>query len=162
MSVRLAQAGDADAIAAIWNPIIRETTITFNPQEKTPAQIRDDIAARTAMGQGFFVCDIGGEITGFATYFQFRNGAGYARTAEHTIVLGSGVRGQGHGRALLTAVEDHARMAGYHSMIAGVSAENETGAAFHRRMAYRLIAVVPEVGYKFDRYIDLMLFQKFL
>jgi L-amino acid N-acyltransferase YncA len=71
-------------------------------------------------------------------------------------------RGRGTGRALLQAVEDHARQGGAHQMIAGVSGENPEGRAFHDRMGYREIATVPEAGFKFGRFMDLVLMQKFL
>ena len=47
-------------------------------------------------------------------------------------------------------------------MIAGVSAENPEGRAFHEKLGYRVVAIMPEAGYKFGRYIDLVLMQKFL
>ncbi|WP_367890158.1 GNAT family N-acetyltransferase [Rhodobacter calidifons] len=69
---------------------------------------------------------------------------------------------RGTGRALLTAIEDHARTGGAHQMIAGISGENPDGQAFHARMGYRHIATVPRAGCKFGRYMDLVLMQKFL
>ena len=47
-------------------------------------------------------------------------------------------------------------------MIAGVSGENPDGRAFHERMGYRVLAVVPDAGFKFGRFMDLVLMQKFL
>ena len=81
---------------------------------------------------------------------------------EHSILLAPGAQGSGLGRALLTAVEDHARAGGAHCLFAGVSAENDAGRRFHARMGYAEVAVLPDVGWKFGRYIDLVLMQKFL
>jgi phosphinothricin acetyltransferase len=81
---------------------------------------------------------------------------------EHTIQLAPGASGRGHGRALMRAVEDHARMGGAHSMFAGVSGENPEGRAFHARLGYAETAVLPAVGWKFGRWMDLVLMQKFL
>ena len=81
---------------------------------------------------------------------------------EHSILLAPDAAGQGLGRALLTAVEDHARGAGAHTLIGGVSAENAAGRAFHARMGYAEAAILRDVGWKFGRYIDLVLMQKFL
>ncbi len=163
MRLRDATAGDAAAIAAIWNPEIRETSITFNSVEKTPEEVAQMIRARQGAGHGFFLAEgAGREILGFATYAQFRAGAGYARTMEHTVILARGARGRGLGRELLAAVEEHARAGGAHSVLAGVSGENPAGIAFHAALGYREVAVLPRVGFKFGRWMDLHLMQKFL
>jgi phosphinothricin acetyltransferase len=162
MRLRPARAADAATIAAIWNPQIRDTAVTFNSREKTAAGMAEEIVARQAAGHAFLVAEDAGGPAGFATYFQFRGGPGYARTMEHTVVLGPAARGRGMGRALVTALEDHARAAGAHSMIAGVSGENPAGVAFHERLGYARIALLPEVGWKFGRWMDLIVLQKVL
>jgi L-amino acid N-acyltransferase YncA len=158
VTVRQATAADSGAVAAIWNHYIRETSVTFNAQEKTPADVAMLIDERPA----FFVALDEDRVAGFATYDQFRGGVGYARTMEHTIQLAPGAFGRGHGRALMRAVEDHARAGGAHSMFAGVSGENPEGRAFHARLGYVETAVLPAVGWKFGRWMDLVLMQKFL
>lgn len=157
MIIRQARPEDAEAIAALWNPVIRDTAMTFNSVEKTSEVIAEDIAARHA-----FLLAEDDALLGFATYGQFRGGVGYARTGEHTIVLAPDTRGRGIGRALMGALEGHAREAGFHSMIAGVSGENPGGIAFHERMGYAQVAVLPQVGWKFERWMDLILLQKLL
>ena len=145
-------------MAAIWNHYIRHTTVTFASTEKTVAEVTDLFAKRPA----FFVAEAVEGIAGFSTYAQFRGGDGYARCMEHTIQLAPGASGSGLGRALLSAVEDHARTGGAHSIFAGVSAENEAGRAFHARMGYAEAAILRQTGWKFGRWLDLVLMQKFL
>lgn len=160
MTVRPAVAGDAAAIMAIWNAVIRETLITFNPVEKTGDDVAALIATRVGPAGGTFVTEDAGHVAGFATYAQFRGGAGYARTMEHTILLAPGARGQGRGRALMAALEDDARAKKVHSIFAGVSSANPEGRAFHAALGFREVAVLPEVGWKWDRWLDLHLMQK--
>ncbi|WP_444668269.1 GNAT family N-acetyltransferase [Cereibacter changlensis] len=160
--IRPATDRDAAAILAIWNPVIRDTLVTFNSAEKTEAELCTLIAERNAAGHCFLLAEEAGEILGFASYGQFRGGIGYRLTMEHTILLGPAARGRGIGRALMTAVEDHARAAGAHSIFAGVSGGNPEGRAFHAAMGYREVAVLPEVGFKFGRLHDLVLMQKIL
>ena len=62
----------------------------------------------------------------------------------------------------MEAVEDHARQGGAHSIFAGVSSGNPAGIAFHAALGYREVAVLPEVGWKFGRLLDLHLMQKIL
>ena len=155
--ITAATPSDARQIAAIWNIVIRDTVATFTTAEKTPQEIAEAMAR-----QPFFVARKGREITGFATYFQFRGGPGYARTMEHTIHIAAGARGCGTGRALLTHLEIHARAAGVHSLFAGISGENSDGIAFHTALGYVQAARLPQVGRKFGRWHDLVLMQKFL
>lgn len=160
--IRPAEARDAAAVARIWNPVIRDTAATFNAVEKTEAELAETFAAKQAQGYAFLLAEAEGEVVGFATYGQFRGGVGYACTMEHTIILGPGARGRGLGRALMTAIEDHARAGGAHSLFAGVSAENPDGRAFHAAIGYREVAVLCKVGFKFGRWMDLVLMQKML
>lgn len=162
MIIRSAAPEDAAAIAAVWNPFIRDTVVTFNSAEKTVAGLKADIEAKAEQGKAFFVAEMDGTVAGFATYGQFRGGVGYAHTMEHTVILHERAQGRGVGRALMTAVEDHARVAGAHSMFAGVSAENGPGVAFHAAIGYAEVARLSQVGFKFGRWMDLVLMQKML
>jgi phosphinothricin acetyltransferase len=160
--IRLAGAWDATEIAAIWNPVIRDSTITFNAVEKDPDDLVRYLTTQADIGHATYVAEEDGEVLGFATYGQFRAGVGYARSMEHTIMVADGARGRGLGAALLDAVEAHARERDAHSMIAGVSGANEAGIAFHAARGYKEIARVPEVGWKHASWLDLVLMQKIL
>ncbi|WP_323021684.1 GNAT family N-acetyltransferase [Pararhodobacter sp.] len=156
--IRPARAGDAPVIAAFWNPIIRDTAVTFSPLEKTV----EEIAAMISTRQAFLVIDRGQGAEGFATYTQFRSGPGYAFAQEHTVILAPSSRGRGAGRALMTALEDHARSQGHHAMIGGVSGSNPDGIAFHARIGYAEVARMPQVGWKLGAWHDLVFMQKLL
>lgn len=160
--IRPARAEDAPALAALLNHWILHTAVTFNPAPKTEADILAMIADKAKAGHAFLVAEEDGQLLGQASYGQFRAGQGYRTCMEHSISLLPGTPRKGLGRALLTAVEDHARTQGAHQMIAGISGENTAGQAFHARMGYRPIATIPEAGFKFGRYMDLVLMQKFL
>ncbi|GLS86886.1 N-acetyltransferase [Cypionkella aquatica] len=155
--IRPARPEDARDLAALWNPWIRDTAITFAAAEKSQADVAALIAARDC-----FLVYINNGLQGFATYSQFRNGNGYATCMEHTIILSPTARGLGAGRALMGAVEAHAKAAGAHQMIGAISAENPAGHAFHAAVGYHEIAIIRDAGFKFGRFIDLVLMQKFL
>ncbi|MEI4470684.1 GNAT family N-acetyltransferase [Frigidibacter sp. MR17.24] len=168
--IRPATEADLPAVCSYWNPLIRDTIVTFSSEERTPAGLAATIAERRAKGWDFWVAEAepgtgtgsGPTILGHVTYAQFRAGNGYARAMEHTVILGPGARGRGLGRAMMAVLEDHARAAGVHAMIGGVSAENAAGRAFHAAIGYGEVARVPQVGHKFGRWHDLLLMQKIL
>jgi len=159
MNIRPATQSDAQQIADIWNHYIRDTIATFNPVEKATAAITAMLEAKLEANQPFLV--IGDDkIQGFATYGAFRGGEGYAKTQEHTILLAPNAIGQGIGRKLLATLESHAKSADIHSLIAGVSGENTSGIAFHTACGFKQVARLPQVGFKFDRWHDLVILQK--
>lgn len=159
MTIRQADDGDAAEIAEIWNRMIRDTARTFTTDEKTVDGLQADIAAR---GAGFLVAELDGQLAGFATYFPFRGGPGYAHTKEHSVILAKGFGGQGIGRALMQRLEEVARHEGVHSLVAGISGENPDGVAFHEAIGFQHVARLRQVGFKFGRWMDLVLMQKIL
>ena len=160
--LRDAHRTDATAIAEIWNPIIRDTVITFNPVERSADDIATMISDRQRAGQAVLIAESGGRVLGFATYTQFRGGQGYARTMEHTVNLGPGARGLGLGRALMDALERHAAAKGHHVMVAAITGSNRASIGFHARLGYMQVGTMPQVGWKFGQCHDLVLMQKFL
>lgn len=156
--IRPARPDDATAIAAIWNRLITTTTHTFTTLERSAA----DIATQIAAGTPWWVALDGETVVGHATYGPFRSGPGYARTMEHSVHLADTAHRKGLGRALMTAIEDHARAAGVHVMVAGISGENGTGQAFHAAVGYDRCGLVRQAGQKWGRFIDLVLMQKIL
>jgi phosphinothricin acetyltransferase len=160
--IRPATPEDADAIAAILNPIISDTTISFSTTPKTADDIADQIAEHHAQGRAFLVATKQDTLQGVASYAPFRKGDGYAQTVELTIYLAEHARGQGLGGDLLQALEDHGRKAGVHALIGGVSAENKAGLDFHVKHGFAHVGRLHQVGRKFERWIDLILMQKIL
>lgn len=161
MNLRDACPEDAAGIGAIWNPIIRDTAITFWPTERSADEIAALIRDRQAAGHAFIVFEgEGGAIGGFASYGQFRNGFGYGRSMEHTIHVAPSLRGKGAGRALMTGIEAHARSRSHRLMIGAVTGSNLTSIEFHRRMGYTEWGRIPAAGWKFDAFHDLVLMGK--
>jgi phosphinothricin acetyltransferase len=156
--IRAATLSDAEAIGQIQNPIIRDTSITFNSRERTVDEIQEAIRGLPC----FLVAETRGRLGGFLSYDQFRKGPGYARCMEHTIIVAAEARGQGLGLALIQAAVQHAKANGVGSLWAGVSAENPKGVTFHARNGFTEIAHLPQVGFKFGRWMDLILMRKWL
>ena len=156
VEIRLARATDAAAIAELANGVIRDTTITFTTRERT----EEDVANRIASGQPHWVAVSGDRVGGFASFAAFRAGPGYAHTVEHSILLSPEARGQGVGRSLMKALQLGATQSRAHSLIAAISGENDAAVAFHTALGFAHVGRIPEAGWKFGRWHDLVLMQK--
>lgn len=162
MIIRPVRDADLPALLAFWNPIIRDTTIIFSSEERTVESLAAMIALRRAAGREMLVAAAEGAVLGMATYDQFRGGNGYVHAMEHTVLLAPTARGQGVGRALMTAIADHARDRGAHTMVAAVASENTGGIAFHEAIGFQRVGLLPQSGRKFGRWLDLVLLQRIL
>jgi L-amino acid N-acyltransferase len=101
-------------------------------------------------------------VAGFATFGDFRAWPGYRFTVEHTVHVRSDGRGRGIGTQLVRALLPRAAALGKHVMIAGVDAGNAAAIRFHERLGFTRAGELREVGYKFDRWLDLLFMQRWI
>tara|TARA_R110000868_G_scaffold18172_82_gene80130 strand:- start:980 stop:1456 length:477 start_codon:yes stop_codon:yes gene_type:complete len=155
--IRAAHPDDAPAIAALWNAVIAQPHITFTTDTKSDAAIAQMITERAG---AFRVAQLDGAVAGFATFGSFRSGPGYRHTAEHSIMLGPQARGQGVGRALMAALESDAAARDIRLLVAGISGGNPDAVAFHNCLGFAHSGRIPQAGYKFGQWFDLILMHK--
>jgi L-amino acid N-acyltransferase YncA len=162
MQIREAVLSDIEEITEIYNQIVLTSTAIYNDR---PALLEDRVAwwqGRRAQGFPVLVATENGSVTGFASFGEFRAWPGYRFTVEGTVHIQSSARGRGVGTALLEELVRLARAIGKHTMIAGVDAENEASLKFLERFGFERVAHFREVGYKFDRFLDLIFLQYWL
>ena len=160
--VRPAQLPDLGAILAITNDAIRNGTALWTITPATFEARRDWMADRVAHGFPVLVAEREGNVLGFGSYGAFRPHEGYAWTVEHSLYVRTEARGSGVGRSLLAAVIEHARGAGTHVMVGGIEAQHAASLALHERAGFSAAALLPQVGRKFDRWLDLLFMYKLL
>lgn len=164
IEIRPATVTDLPGIVEIYNVSVT-TTATWSETPQTLAERDAWFAARTDAGDGVFVAVTdGGEVVGFAAYGEFRNPhwTGYRFTVENTVHVRDDWSGAGVGRALMEALITHAADNGKHVMVAAVDGENEGSVTFHEKLGFDVVGRMPEVGWKFDRWLDLVLLQRIL
>ena len=160
MQILDATAQHADGIAAIYNHAVEHTTAIWNERLVDAADRAEWIAERRAGGFPVLVAlEDDGTVLGYATYGPWRPHDGYRHTVEHSLYVREGLRGRGIGSALLTALLERARAQGIHVMVAGIDAENEGSVRLHERFGFDPVGVLPQVGVKFGRWLDLVFLQ---
>jgi len=150
-----ARAAHIPSILEIWNHVIRDTAYTFTSTLKTVEDVEHILTDQCAL-----VMVEGARVIGFARFGPFRGGDGYRFIAEHTILMASSARARGLGPRLLSALEDEGRKAGIARFVAGIGGENDIAQKFHKSMGYTETGRMPRMGWKFERWHDLVLMQK--
>jgi L-amino acid N-acyltransferase len=159
LEIRDAVEADLEEITAIYNEVLTNSTAIYNDR---PATREERIAwwtARREQGYPVLVAVDAGAIRGFATFGDFRSWPGYRYTVEGTIHIHSAARGRGVGSGLLETLLERARILGKHTMIAGVDSENTASLRFLERSGFERVGHLREVGYKFERFLDLIFLQ---
>ena len=102
-------------------------------------------------------------VLGFGYYGQFRDRAAYRFTVEDSVYVREGVRGQGVGKAIVGALLEHATAAGFKQMLALIGdSENAGSIGVHASLGFLPVGTMRKVGYKFDRWLDVVTMQKAL
>lgn len=164
MRIRPATVTDVPAITDLFNALIPTTTIGWRDRTASLDEMLEWFSRQKDADHPVLVAD-NDTVVGYTCWGEFRGGPrfpGYRHTVEHTIHVDGDHHGQGIGRSLLTALIDLARQREIHVVVAGIDADNSTSIAFHHALGFTEVARMPEVGRKFDRWLDLVLMQMIL
>lgn len=164
--MRDAEDTDAPAITAIRNELIAVDTSEWRDEPYTVEDHRAWLADQQAGGFPVLIALDGDKVVGVATYGEFRGSGGrwpgYRYTVEHSIHVRADCRRRGHGRVLLQALVDRASGANLHVMVAGIDASNQGSIDFHEALGFDEVGRMPEIGWKFGRWLDLIFMQRLL
>ena len=163
MPIRDATEADLPALTAIYAHHVQHGTGTF---EEDPPTL-DDMAARLAKvqqaGCAWLVTEDETGITGYAYFAPFRDRSAYRFTAENSVYVREGVRGQGVGKALVAELLRRAEAMGIRQMVAVIGdSENVGSIGLHISLGFRQVGVLKAVGMKFGRWVDVVQMQKAL
>ncbi len=154
--VRDAEAGDAAGIAAIYNHAVTNTTAIWNETTVDAANRAAWMAERRRQGYPVLVAvDAGQQVLGYASFGDWRAFDGYRHTVEHSVYVHPEAQGRGIGQALMTELIARARTLGKHAMVAAIEAGNAGSLKLHQRLGFEPAGLLPEVGTKFGRWLDL-------
>ncbi|MDH4874620.1 N-acetyltransferase family protein [Pseudomonas sp. BN515] len=161
--IRDAAEAELPGILAIYNDAVENTTAIWNETLVDLANRRAWLADRAAAGFPVLVAvNAAGDVLGYASYGTWRTIEGFRHTVEHSVYVRGDQRGQGLGPALMQALVERARQAGLHVMVAAIESENTASIRLHERLGFVITGQMPQVGRKFDRWLDLTFMQLIL
>ncbi|MBN3857845.1 MULTISPECIES: GNAT family N-acetyltransferase [unclassified Paraburkholderia] len=153
----------ADAILAILNDAIVNSTALYDYK---PRDAQSMVTWFNTKRAGNFpvigVEDAQGTLLAFGSYGTFRAFPAFKYTVEHSVYVHKDHRGKGLGRVIMEAIANAARENGVHALMGAIDATNAGSIALHERLGYRHVGTLPEVGFKFGRWLDLAFYQLLL
>jgi len=161
--IRPSQSEDLNAITAIYQHHVLNGTGTF--EIEPPSQ--EDMTARRAdvLGKGlpYLVIEKNGQVLGFAYCNWFKPRPAYRFSAEDSIYLAPNASGKGWGRLLLAELCRAAEVAGIRKLIAVIGdSANEGSIGVHKSLGFESVGVVKSCGWKFNRWLDIVMMEKAL
>lgn len=161
MDVRAALDADLDAVAAIYAREVRESTATFDITPP-PRSKWEGLLASAHPGDHFVVAAAEAGVVGFAYSSPFRPKGAYDRTREVTVYVDPSAAGRGVGRHLYDDLLARMERGGVHTALACISLPNDASERLHRACGFERQGVLRDVGRKFDRWIDIVWWQRML
>ncbi len=166
MLIRNAQNGDAPRLLEIYSYYVLNTAVSFEYNVPTVEEFANRIKSTTERFP-YLVCELDGVIVGYAYAGAYSLRQAYNWTATTSIYIDKDYRRQGIGSRLYEALEERLKEQGIINLLAGVAfceKEDEYLAhdskAYHISRGYSQVAHMKSVGKKFDRWYDLLWFQK--
>ncbi len=161
VAVRLAGPDDAEAIRAIYNLEVTESTVTF---DLVPRSLADQLAWLEEHDgvHPAVVAELDGEVVGFGSLGPYRSRPAYATTVEDSVYVRRDLRGAGCGRAILAELVRLGTVHGFHAVMARIVGGHEASIGLHTACGFALVGVEREVGRKFGRWLDVVVMQRLL
>ena len=163
MDVRLARIDDAEAIRAIYNREVTESTVTFDlvPRSLTDQEhwLKEHAGAHPAV---VALLPDTGEVVGFGSLSPWRPRPAYATSVEDSVYVHRAHHRQGVGRAVLTELLRLGTIHGFHAVMARIVDGHEASIALHRACGFEIVGVEKQIGRKFGRWLDVALMERLL
>ena len=157
--IRDATEQDLPAIRDIYNDAVLNTTAIWNEQLVDLANRQAWFTARQAQRYPILVAVDNDEVTGYASFGDWRPFEGFRYSVEHSVYVRNDQRGKGLGPRLMQTLIERARAGGKHVMVAAIESSNQASLRLHERLGFSTTGQMPQVGIKFGRWLDLTFMQ---
>jgi phosphinothricin acetyltransferase len=160
--IRPVSPADAAAICDIYNYYIGNTVITFEEIPVKTAAMEERICTISAKYPYIVWEEAAGEINGYAYVNTWKERSAYTFSAEVSIYIREGFQGRGMGRKLMERLLEEVRKTDIHTLVGGITLPNEGSIALHEKFGFKKTAYFGEIGYKFNRWLDVGYWQLIL
>jgi phosphinothricin acetyltransferase len=161
--VKIRHAGDADVqdIHNIYNHYVSNSVATFAISEEALEDRHVWFQIHQQNRLPILVAENqSGKILGWASLSTYSTRCAYKNTVETSVYLDSDYLGRGYGSKLLDAIIKQAAEKGYHCMVALICTENDPSVKLFRSRNFEEVGILKEVGFKFERWLDVIILQK--
>ena len=162
IKIRPAVFSDIDTILEIINHEILHSTSIYDYEPRDFETQKLWFEEKQTQNLPVIVAETENGAIGFATYGSFRQKEAYKFTIEHSVYVAEEFIGKGVGKLLLAELIQLAKNQGYHTMIGAIDADNSGSITFHEKFGFKAAGTIREVGYKFDKWLDLVFMQLIL
>ena len=153
--IRAVQDKDANDIVKIYNYYITETLATFEEQVISTADMLARIKKVHTNDLPWLVAeDSSGKVIGYAYATKWRERFAYRFSVEVTVYLSPNQQGKGLGSRLYTELFSKLKQRSIHSVIGGITLPNPASIALHEKFGMQQVAHFKEVGFKFEKWLD--------
>jgi L-amino acid N-acyltransferase len=160
ITIRLATEDDLPQMLEIYNDIILNTTAVYDYEPHTIEMRREWYNTKQRQGFPVFIAEDKGVVAGFSTIGPFRREwTAYKYSVENSVYVRNDYRGKGIGKILLPPLIGAAKNLKMHTIVAGIEATNEASIQLHKSFGFEEVAHFKEVGWKFERWLDLKFLQ---
>ncbi len=160
--IRTAAPGDATSIAALYNYYVTQTTASFEEDPVTASDMAQRITTVSSASLPWLVAETRNGLVGYAYAAKWKSRCSYRLTVEISGYVHPDYKSQGIGSKLYEVLFPSLTARGIHSVIAGISLPNEVSVALHEKFGLRKVAHFSQVGFKFDRWIDVGYWQRLM
>ena len=159
--IRRGELADLPALTAIYNHYVENTVFTFDLAPFSVEARRQWIEQFSDSGpHQLFVAISGGELLGYACSTRFRPKPAYDQSVEASVYVAPDAHGRQLGSRLYETLFAALQQAKVHRVYAGIALPNDGSRAVHIKFGFEPRYVLSEVGWKFDRYVDVEWFEK--
>ena len=152
-TVRIAQVSDAQAIQAIYAPMVGSTTISFELEPPSVEEMAMRIES-TLLTYPYLVAVRDGQVIGYAYASQHRAREAYRWSVDVTVYISPEAHRSGVGRALYDVLLPTLKRQGFHAAYAGIALPNDGSVGLHEALGFAHIGTYPEVGFKHGAWRD--------